>query len=678
MLLSSSQRPGLSMNLGLRQNPSIPLAPGARYSVPAGQSRVPLTCHAATGSAPAAGLRRRSLQLQRREPEEDDQTSRPVQPKIMDATTTSFSTDEDVPLPPMVDQQYLSDTKFVDFDISSNSKRALVEVLRYERCSLVQAAAIPVCLGPADVVAKAKTGTGKTLAFVIPAIEKVLADRAPRGKVSVLVLSPTRELARQIGAETSRMLSFHPGLHSMVVYGGVNPRSNLREMMSRMPDILIATPGRCWDLMNNPGLQSMLSAVRLLVLDEADNLLDMGFRPQIASILRGLPPTPRRQTFLFSATFPPDVNKLAGVALKRQHEYVDAVGRGEVATHGHVEASCRVVPLECLRGQLLALMALHMAQEPQYKIIVFLPTAHLTAYLAELFVLAGLKKSGLVAIHSRMAQSGRDRASAAFRGGSRQVLFSSDVSARGVDYPGVTLVIQVGAPSSRDQYIHRAGRTGRAGRPGQCTLLLADFEEAFLTQLADLPITRINQPLQLPPPLQQQQQGQQRVDAPMSEGLVREPERAFARAAERIDAETRLSAFKSVLGYYRGHQQMRFSSRQLVDIINGYAVEVMSCPSPPPLSPHFAKKMGVHGVPGLVMSDPAQEEEGQEWQEGEEGEGAGGRGRRQRGGSDGGGGGGGGGSGRRAAAEVEAEEADGGAAATDGVSGGHGTVGGGR
>ncbi|GLI67615.1 hypothetical protein VaNZ11_011861 [Volvox africanus] len=602
-------------------------------------SRPPSLCQAAIGSTPAAQCK--PYQRLR-----EDAYVGPLDPEIL--ITVSQSGDEDVAPPPLVDKQYLSNTMFADLKIAPDSKRALAEVLRYDRCSLVQAAAIPKCLGPEDVIAKAKTGTGKTLAFIIPTIEKVLAHRAPQGKVSALVLSPTRELARQIQAETTKMLTFHRHLSSMVVYGGVDTRRNIKALAACMPDILIATPGRCWDLMKqaeNRSLNSMLSHVGVLVLDEADNLLDMGFRPQILRILGGMPPTRSRQTFLFSATFPADVRDLAGVALKLQHEYVDAVGK-DVATPTQVDASSLVVPIQQLRGQLMALLAQHMAQDPEYKIIVFLPTAFLTAYFAKLFSFAGLHD--VMVIHSRMSQGQRDKVSAEFRSGSRKVLFSSDVSARGVDYPNVTLVLQFGAPSNREQYIHRAGRTGRAGQTGQCVLLVGDHEAAFLGHLTDLDIKPLS-PLPLPfedkdigysdavpngregydkerlrqGPAVQQGQGQRgrqqagrgsgevgrEVSGPaMSAELAREPSQVLQRAAELMGQELQLRAFVSLLGYYKGHELFRklLPPAKLVAIANEYAVAVMGCPEPPALTRAWVRKLGFKmEVSGLVLAEPA-------------------------------------------------------------------------
>ncbi|EFJ48047.1 hypothetical protein VOLCADRAFT_91218 [Volvox carteri f. nagariensis] len=564
------------------------------------------------------GHKQPSLQQQNQRQQQQHQVPpsrvQPAKPTADSDAHSNASVDDDVPLP-LVDQKYLSDKKFGEFSISLSSKRALSEVLRYELCSLVQAASIPVCLGPEDVIAKAKTGTGKTLAFIIPTIEKVLARRAPPGKVSALVLSPTRELARQIQTETHKMLTFHPGLHSMVVYGGVDVKKHLRALSQRMPDILIATPGRCWDIMtqsHDRALTTVLDSTRVLVLDEADNLLDMGFRPQISKILGSLPPTSQRQTFLFSATFPADVKSLADVALKRQHRYVDAVGE-DVATHTHVEASSLVVPLQ--RGelalQLLGLIAAHIAQEPDYKIIVFLPTANLTAYYAEAFTVAGLR--GVLEIHSRKSQAQRDRASAQFRSESRLVMFSSDVSARGVDYPNVTYVIQLGAPANREQYIHRAGRTGRAGRAGQGTLLLADFERPFLDRLRDLPITPL-QPMQLALPGSLATRAGRcgggngaPAAGPMTEALLRDPQGVLGRVANQIDYATRARAYQSVLGYYKSHEVLKFRSEQVVGLANQYAAEVLGCPTPPGLLAKTVGKMGLKGVPGLVIVKEGQQ-----------------------------------------------------------------------
>ena len=199
----------------------------------------------------------------------------------------------------------MTESCFVHLPLHDNTQRALAEVLGYQTMTKVQAMSIPVALGPDDVMVKAKTGTGKTLAFLIPSIEKlaVRSQRGPLKTISILCISPTRELASQIMAEGQQLTKFHQ-LHLQVVYGGTNVKSDLSKMRQRMPDILVATPGRLNDLLENHGLQQQLSQLQNLIFDEADQLLEMGFRPAITQMLTMLPPKNSRQTLLFSATMP--------------------------------------------------------------------------------------------------------------------------------------------------------------------------------------------------------------------------------------------------------------------------------------------------------------------------------------------------------------------------------------
>ena len=182
--------------------------------------------------------------------------------------------------------------------------RALAEVMKYSHCTAVQQETLPVLLGGADLVCKAKTGTGKTLAFLIPGIERVLSSPAGRGQVAMLVLSPTRELAAQIAEEARQLTRFH-ALHIQVMYGGTNMNSDVRQLQQRAPDILVATPGRLLDHLQNGSLAPSAGALRMLVLDEAARLLDMGFRQEIEKVLRMLPPAASRQSVLFSVSFSP-------------------------------------------------------------------------------------------------------------------------------------------------------------------------------------------------------------------------------------------------------------------------------------------------------------------------------------------------------------------------------------
>jgi ATP-dependent RNA helicase MSS116 len=330
----------------------------------------------------------------------------------------------------------------------SRSRQAIDGVLQYELMTMVQEASLPACLSGRDVLARAKTGTGKTLAFLIPSIERLA--RAPggvaAGGVHVMVLSPTRELAMQISNEAEALLTHHT-LSSQVVYGGTNMRSEQTRMATKRCDILVATPGRLVDhIQNTPGFAQRLRHVCVAVLDEADQLLDMGFRDSLDKIIAALPPT--RQTLLFSATLPPSVRSVATAALKRDHVFIDTVGDDAQQTNSQVRQCVMVAPFEAQIPALVHLVR-HAASVPNHKVLAFFPTARATQFHAELLNIMG---TPVLEIHSRKSQSQRERASAAFRAASSAILFSSDVSARGVDYPDVTAVIQVGAPTDRSQY----------------------------------------------------------------------------------------------------------------------------------------------------------------------------------------------------------------------------------
>ena len=197
--------------------------------------------------------------------------------------------------------------------VSAGTQRAIREVLGYKFMTPVQAQTLPVCLSGGDVIAKAKTGTGKTMGFLLPSIERVVAaGHAPGRAIHVLVLSPTRELAMQIAKECEKLVTFQDGISVQCVIGGTNIRSEQKRMAQRPPTVLIATPGRLQDHLNNtPQCAQLLSGIHTLVLDECDRLVDQGFWPAISKILSSLPPPAARQTLLFSATITPTIEGLA-------------------------------------------------------------------------------------------------------------------------------------------------------------------------------------------------------------------------------------------------------------------------------------------------------------------------------------------------------------------------------
>ena len=283
---------------------------------------------------------------------------------------------------------HLSDSTFDSLALHPSLQRAIKEVFHYERMTLVQQLAIPICIDPADkdVVAKARTGTGKTLGFLLPALHRVLGGPPSAGAAGcpILVLSPTRELATQTAEEAKDLLTFVSPSKVMTVLGGTSMAKDVAAFRQGPPVVLVATPGRLDDHLNNTaGVREMLRALRVLVMDEADQLLDRGFRPSIIKILALLPPPETRQTLLFSATFPAELQALTKSALRASYEMVDCVGPGPQSNE-QVEQQVTVCPMDDLHAIAAAVLMTHVAR-PEHKVMVFLPTAREAGFCAALF-----------------------------------------------------------------------------------------------------------------------------------------------------------------------------------------------------------------------------------------------------------------------------------------------------
>jgi ATP-dependent RNA helicase RhlE len=345
--------------------------------------------------------------------------------------------------------------------------RALAE-RNYTAPTPIQAEAIPHVLAGHDLLGGAQTGTGKTAAFVVPMLQRLhqmptRGDRRPRA----LILVPTRELAAQVH-DSIRNYSKYQRTTTAVIYGGAGMQPQV-DALRRGEDVLVATPGRLIDHLERRSAD--LSGIEMLVLDEADRMLDMGFLPAIKRILGKVPN--KRQTLLFSATFEDELKKLAMEFMRAPKEVQIAARNTIVATVSH-----RVHPVDQARKRDLLVDIL--SKRWQEQILVFGKTKHGCNRLSELLEKAGISST---AIHGNKSQSQRLRALADFKSGAKRVLVATDVAARGLDIPQLPLVINFDLPMVAEDYIHRIGRTGRAGATGEAISLVCQEEGILLRQI---------------------------------------------------------------------------------------------------------------------------------------------------------------------------------------------------
>ena len=340
-----------------------------------------------------------------------------------------------------------SETGFSQFNLQTSLQQGIAS-LGFSDPRPIQAETIPAGLVGRDVMGLAQTGTGKTAAFALPILERLLADpkRGPRA----LIVAPTRELAMQIHTEISALAKFTK-VKAITIYGGVPSPPQIRGLAKR-PDILIACPGRLLDLHGQGKVA--LDGIEVLVLDECDRMFDMGFLPDLRRILALLPE--KRQNLLFSATMPREVRGLADDVLKDCH-VVELSHSAPPATIEHA--------LYFLRATQKTQLLQHLLGSDEFRsAIVFLRTKHRTKRLAEDLSHAGHKA---VAIQGNMTQVQRDRAMNGFREGRFDVLVATDLMARGIDVANISHVINYDVPGTPDEYTHRVGRTGRAEQSGK-------------------------------------------------------------------------------------------------------------------------------------------------------------------------------------------------------------------
>ncbi len=359
---------------------------------------------------------------------------------------------------------------FASLGLSEELVRAVTE-RGYTEPTPIQAQAIPVILKGGDLMGGAQTGTGKTAGFTLPLLQRLMAKQVTgKAPIRALVLTPTRELAAQV-EESVRLYGKHLPLKSMMMFGGVNINPQIKQLHGRV-DILVATPGRLLDHLQQKTVD--LSHVEILVLDEADRMLDMGFIRDIKRVLAVLPK--QRQNLLFSATFSDEIKLLAD-GLLTNPALIEVARRNQTAEL--IEQ--RVYPVDRERKRVLLTQLIK--DNNWFQVLVFTRTKHGANNLAD-----HLNKEGIpaMAIHGNKSQAARTRALAEFKTAKLQVLVATDIAARGIDIDELPHVVNYELPNVPEDYVHRIGRTGRAGSEGEASSLVCIDEKKLLHDIERL------------------------------------------------------------------------------------------------------------------------------------------------------------------------------------------------
>lgn len=393
------------------------------------------------------------------------------------------------------DTEKAPEVYFEDLDLSDNVLDALYD-MRFEKCTPVQAQCIPPILEHHDVLGVAQTGTGKTAAYLLPLLTLLERDPHPADAVNCLVIAPTRELARQID-QALQGFAYYTGVNAVAVYGGNDGIRYEQERRSLQAgaDIVLATPGR---LITHLQLGTLdLSRTTHLVLDEADRMLDMGFAEDILSIVKQMPE--QRQTILFSATMPPKIAELARTVMHNPVEVEIAVSKPAE----NIKQSLYI----CHESDKAIILKKIFKEQPPQRVILFCSSKQKVKELAIV-----LKRSGLNAraMHSDLAQAERDEVMNLFRAHKVDLLVATDIVARGIDIDDITMVINYDAPHDAEDYVHRIGRTARAGREGSAITLIGEKDLYALSNIErtlKIKIPRAELPEGVRPPQTEPQHG---------------------------------------------------------------------------------------------------------------------------------------------------------------------------
>lgn len=472
-------------------------------------------------------------------------------------------------------------------------------------------------------LAQAKTGTGKTLAFLIPTMQNILNDptfvqtrRTGRGRtgascadIRALIISPTRELAEQIAAEAMKVAA-NTGLIVQTAVGGTQKSYGLKKMQRDGCHLLVGTPGRLKDIFSDPRSGVAAPGLNTLILDEADRLLDDGFSQEIRE-LQDLLPDPYkvdRQTLMLSATVPREVMRMVDRTMKPDYKFVKTIREDEAPTHMRVPQ--KAVFMHGYENALPSILELakeykaRQSEDPSlrpFKAIVYGNATSEVSLSANVFEelrtspedrRRPLGRMSMIEIHSKLTQAGRTAAANNFRKATEAILFSSDVTARGMDFPDVTHVLQVGVPRDRVTYVHRLGRTARANKTGEGWIFLTEPERGYYNKMLQ------NIPIQ-----------EDRTSLPvatynMAEGLSGEPDSSLAQvtqAMSMLPPSVREIAWRSQFGTL---VQSHGDRRACVAALNRNAVHGYCLPEPPAISPRLAQNLGLSRVRDLRVEGP--------------------------------------------------------------------------
>ncbi|KAI9184482.1 ATP-dependent RNA helicase [Blastocladiella emersonii ATCC 22665] len=376
------------------------------------------------------------------------------------------------------------DDSFANLEVSDNTKRAIAE-MGFTRMTQIQARTVPAALTGRDILGAAKTGSGKTLSFLLPALELMVASSfKPRNGTGALIITPTRELALQIFGVARDLMKYHQQTFGIVM-GGANRKAEA-EKLAKGVNLLIATPGRLLDhLQNTKGF--IIKNLKTLIIDEADRILEVGFEEEMQQIVRILPK--ERQTLLFSATQTTKVEDLARVAFRKKPLYINVDEQKTHATAEGLEQGYVVCPSE----KRFRLLFTFLKKNLKKKVIVFMSSCNAVKYFAELLNYIDIP---VLDLHGKQKQTKRTNTFFEFMNAETGILLCTDVAARGLDIPAVDWIVQFDPPDDPREYIHRVGRTARAGGRGKALLFLLPTELGFLRYLkqAKVPLNEYSFP----------------------------------------------------------------------------------------------------------------------------------------------------------------------------------------